>query len=54
MSFKFTKHNDDQIDNKHLNYIAGQFAFFDIGEVYNDPKGPIDILLFHLLQRRIL
>jgi ferredoxin-NADP reductase/nitrite reductase/ring-hydroxylating ferredoxin subunit len=41
MSFKFSKHNDDQIDNKTLNYNAGQFAFFDIGEVYNDPKGPI-------------
>ena len=41
MSFKFTKHNDDGIDNKTVNYIAGQFAFFDIGEVYNDPKGPI-------------
>ena len=41
MSFKFTKHNDDGIDNKIVNYIAGQFAFFDIGEVYNDPKGPI-------------
>jgi glycine betaine catabolism B len=41
MSFKFSKHNDDQIDNKTLNYTAGQFAFFDIGEVYNDPKGPI-------------
>ena len=24
-----------------LNYTAGQFAFFDIGGVYNDPKGPI-------------
>jgi ferredoxin-NADP reductase/nitrite reductase/ring-hydroxylating ferredoxin subunit len=41
MSFKFSKHNDDEIDNKTVNYIAGQFAFFDIGEVYNDPKGPI-------------
>jgi ferredoxin-NADP reductase/nitrite reductase/ring-hydroxylating ferredoxin subunit len=41
MSFKFSKHNDDQIDNKTLNYNAGQFAFFDIGQVYNDPKGPI-------------
>jgi ferredoxin-NADP reductase/nitrite reductase/ring-hydroxylating ferredoxin subunit len=41
MSFKFSKHNDDEIDNKTLNYNAGQFAFFDIGEVYNDPKGPI-------------
>ena len=30
--------------DKHINiinYIAGQFAFFDIGEVYNNPKGPI-------------
>jgi ferredoxin-NADP reductase/nitrite reductase/ring-hydroxylating ferredoxin subunit len=41
MSFKFSKHNDDQINNKILNYNAGQFAFFDIGQVYNDPKGPI-------------
>ena len=23
-----------------LDYTAGQFAFFDIGGVYNDPKGP--------------
>ena len=41
MSFKFNKQLNDQIDNKTVNYIAGQFAFFDIGEVYNDPKGPI-------------
>ena len=43
MSFKFDKYNDDQIENKKLllDYTAGQFAFFDIGEVYNDPKGPI-------------
>ena len=41
ISFKFSKHNDDGIDNKTLGYTAGQFAFFDIGEVYNDPKGPI-------------
>ena len=41
MSFKFSKHNDDQINNKILNYKSGQFAFFDIGQVYNDPKGPI-------------
>jgi len=41
MSFKFSKHNDDEINNKTLNYNAGQFAFFDIGQVYNDPKGPI-------------
>jgi glycine betaine catabolism B len=44
-SFKFSKQNDD--DNQGLkgktplNYTAGQFAFFDIGGVYNDPKGPI-------------
>ena len=24
-----------------MDYTAGQFAFFDIGGVYNDPKGPI-------------
>ena len=42
MSFKFSKQND-QMENKTtlLDYTAGQFAFFDIGEVYNDPKGPI-------------
>ena len=32
MSFKFTK--------KLQQYIAGQYAYFDIGEVHNDPKGP--------------
>ena len=41
MSFKFSKQLNDQINNKTVNYIAGQFAFFDIGGVYNDPKGPI-------------
>ncbi|MGH9980729.1 MAG: hypothetical protein ACRD6U_04140, partial [Nitrososphaeraceae archaeon] len=41
MSFKFSKQLNDQIDNKTLNNNAGQFAFFDIGDVYNDPKGPI-------------
>src|SRR5215216_2921004 len=41
MSFKFNKQND-RLENKILfDYTAGQFAFFDIGEVYNDPKGPI-------------
>ncbi|HZA64176.1 MAG TPA: FAD-dependent oxidoreductase, partial [Nitrososphaeraceae archaeon] len=24
-----------------FNYAAGQYAFFDIGGVYNDPKGPV-------------
>jgi ferredoxin-NADP reductase/nitrite reductase/ring-hydroxylating ferredoxin subunit len=42
MSFKFNKNNGYHDENKtQLDYTAGQFAFFDIGEVYNDPKGPI-------------
>ena len=43
ISFRFNKYNnDDQIENKTLlDYTPGQFAFFDIGEVYDDPKGPI-------------
>jgi ferredoxin-NADP reductase/nitrite reductase/ring-hydroxylating ferredoxin subunit len=44
-SFKFSKQNDDNQkgleDKTPFNYTAGQFAFFDIGGVYNDPKGPI-------------
>jgi len=43
-SFKFSKQNDqDGGEDKTtpFNYTAGQFAFFDIGGVYNDPKGPI-------------
>ena len=43
-SFKFSKQNaQDGGEDKTtpLNYTAGQFAFFDIGGVYNDPKGPI-------------
>jgi ferredoxin-NADP reductase/nitrite reductase/ring-hydroxylating ferredoxin subunit len=40
MSFKFSNQNDQQ-DKMLLDYAAGQFAFFDIGGVYNDPKGPI-------------
>jgi glycine betaine catabolism B len=46
-SFKFSKQNDDGnnqeegVDKTQFNYTAGQFAFFDIGGVYNDPKGPI-------------
>jgi ferredoxin-NADP reductase/nitrite reductase/ring-hydroxylating ferredoxin subunit len=46
-SFKFSKQNADDYnqerggDKTPFNYIAGQFAFFDIGGVYNDPKGPI-------------
>lgn len=33
MSFKFSKTS--------LQYKAGQYAYFDIGGVHNDPKGPI-------------
>jgi glycine betaine catabolism B len=49
-SFKFSKQNDQgggagsegaEDKTPPLNYTAGQFAFFDIGGVYNDPKGPI-------------
>jgi ferredoxin-NADP reductase/nitrite reductase/ring-hydroxylating ferredoxin subunit len=43
-SFKFSKQNtQDGGEDKTtpFNYTAGQFAFFDIGGVYNDPKGPI-------------
>jgi ferredoxin-NADP reductase/nitrite reductase/ring-hydroxylating ferredoxin subunit len=46
MSFKFIRQNEQQEapnnNNKtYLDYTAGQFAFFDIGGVSNDPKGPI-------------
>jgi len=42
-SFKFSKQNDQVGEDNTipLNYTAGQFAFFDIGGVYDDPKGPI-------------
>jgi glycine betaine catabolism B len=44
-SFKFSKENGQEgggaEDKTPLNYTAGQFAFFDIGGVYDDPKGPI-------------
>jgi ferredoxin-NADP reductase/nitrite reductase/ring-hydroxylating ferredoxin subunit len=45
-SFKFSKQNDQGGEGAEdktttLNYTAGQFAFFDIGGVYDDPKGPI-------------
>jgi glycine betaine catabolism B len=43
MSFKFDK--QDKQEGKEsvetLNYTAGQYAYFDIGGVNNDPKGPI-------------
>lgn len=44
MSFKFSKQSNEVKDSQQtglLNYTAGQFAFFDIGGVNNDPKGPI-------------
>ncbi len=41
-SFKFSMPNNQGNSNTLLqDYNAGQFAFFDIGGVYNDPKGPI-------------
>src|SRR6478672_10264448 len=43
VSFKFSKQGDlgEKTDKTLLDYTAGQFAFFDIGGVYNDSKGPI-------------
>ncbi len=44
MSFKFSKQNDSIEESQATpltDYTAGQFAFFDIGGVNNDPKGPI-------------
>jgi glycine betaine catabolism B len=45
-SFKFSKRSDQGREGAEdktttLDYTAGQFAFFDIGGVYDDPKGPI-------------
>jgi glycine betaine catabolism B len=45
-SFKLSKQNDQGGEGAEdktttLNYTAGQFAFFDIGGVYDDPKSPI-------------
>jgi ferredoxin-NADP reductase len=42
MSFRFSKRTD-QLEGKTsiFDYTAGQYAFFYIGEDYNDPKGPI-------------
>jgi ferredoxin-NADP reductase/nitrite reductase/ring-hydroxylating ferredoxin subunit len=44
MSFKFSKQSNELGEDKTpsvSDYAAGQFAFFDIGDVNNDPKGPI-------------
>lgn len=46
-SFKFSKQSNQGREGAEedktipLSYTAGQFAFFDIGGVYDDPKGPI-------------
>jgi glycine betaine catabolism B len=46
-SFKFSKQSDqgregaEEDKTTSLSHTAGQFAFFDIGGVYDDPKGPI-------------
>jgi ferredoxin-NADP reductase/nitrite reductase/ring-hydroxylating ferredoxin subunit len=39
MSFKFGR--QDNISHDIFNYAAGQYAFFDIGGVHNDPEGPV-------------
>jgi ferredoxin-NADP reductase/nitrite reductase/ring-hydroxylating ferredoxin subunit len=39
LSLKFNKQAED--NNRIFDFVAGQFAFFDIGKVYDDPKGPI-------------
>jgi ferredoxin-NADP reductase/nitrite reductase/ring-hydroxylating ferredoxin subunit len=45
MSFRFSKQQQekeaDDGQSSFLDYTAGQYAFFDIGGVYNDSKGPI-------------
>jgi glycine betaine catabolism B len=46
-SFRFSKQSDqgregaEEDKTTQLSYTAGQFAFFDIGGVFDDPKGPI-------------
>jgi ferredoxin-NADP reductase len=50
MSFRFSKkekqkqqqgRESDDRQSSFFEYTAGQYAFFDIGGVYNDSKGPI-------------
>ena len=46
MSFKFSKQGtqvggEPRSDKESLEYTAGQYAYFDIGGVKDDPKGPI-------------
>ena len=41
MSFKFSNQGKNSDSGKSsFNYTAGQYAYFDIGGVKNDPKGP--------------
>jgi ferredoxin-NADP reductase/nitrite reductase/ring-hydroxylating ferredoxin subunit len=40
LSLKLSKREEIE-GRRELEYIAGQYAFFDIGNVYNDPKGPV-------------
>lgn len=40
LSLKISKQEEIQ-DRRVFEYIAGQYAFLDIGNVYNDPKGPV-------------
>lgn len=59
MTFRFSKQNEknqQQEGNQRgsLDYTAGQYAFFDIGGVDNDPKGPVTTLQSPHLLRRIL
>ena len=55
MTFKFSNQEENRdSDKRSLNYTAGQYAYFDIGGVKNDSKGPIRHLLLLLLRQRIL
>ena len=39
---EYVKFNrQDNFSRNSFNYAAGQYAFFDIGGVYNDPEGPV-------------
>jgi ferredoxin-NADP reductase/nitrite reductase/ring-hydroxylating ferredoxin subunit len=40
LTLKFSRQEKDE-PKGIFEYVAGQFAFFDIGNVHNDPKGPI-------------
>jgi ferredoxin-NADP reductase/nitrite reductase/ring-hydroxylating ferredoxin subunit len=40
LSLKISKQEEIE-DRRVFEYIAGQYAFLDIGNVYDDPKGPV-------------